>query len=256
MSETIEKTDLAAYALRFGDNALILGQRLSEWCGHGPVLEEDIALTNVALDLIGQARLWLGHAAELAGGGATEDTLAMGRDVMDFRNVLLVEQPNGDFADTIARQFLFDAWAVPLYEAFAASRDETVRGIAEKAVKEAAYHRKHSSEWMIRLGDGTDQSHARIAASLDKLWGFTHELFETDALDRRMLEAGIGVDLARLRAPWTAHVEAVLREATLAVPDVTWRVTGGRAGRHSEHLGYILAELQFVRRAYPDAKAW
>lgn len=251
-----DKTDLEGYALRFGDNALILGQRLSEWCGHGPILEEDIALTNVALDLIGQARLWLGYAAELRGGGATEDTLAMGRDVMDFRNVLLVEQPNGDFADTIARQFLFDAWAVPLYEAFARSADDTIRGIAEKAVKEAAYHRKHSAEWTIRLGDGTEESHGRIAASLAKLWGFTHELFEMDDLDRRMLSAGIGVDLDGLRAPWQAHVEAVLAEATLAVPDVTWRVTGGRAGRHSEHLGYILAELQFVQRAYPDATAW
>ena len=248
--------ELRDYCLRHGDNALILGQRLGEWCGHAPVLEEDIALTNVALDLIGQARLWLTRAGEAEGEGRDEDTLAMTRDVLEFRNALLVEQPNGDFAHTIARQFLFDAWAVPFYDALRASTDETIRGIAEKAVKEALYHRKHSSEWIIRLGDGTEESRARIETALAALWGFVDELFEVDALDAKAVAAGIGVDPSALRPAWEAHVDAVLEEATLARPDVTWRVSGGRKGQHSEHLGYILAEMQFLRRAYPDAKAW
>lgn len=244
------------YCIRFGDNALILGQRLGEWCGHAPVLEEDIALTNIALDLVGQARLWLAHAGAVEGEGRDEDALAMKRDVLDFRNVLLVEQPNGDFAHTIARQFLYDAWAVPLYQALSRSSDETIRGIAEKAVKESLYHRRHSSEWVIRLGDGTEESRARMITALDDLWGFQDELFEMDALDAKALAAGVGVDLAGLRPAWSAHVEAVLAEATLPLPGVTWRVTGGRKGRHSEHLGYILAELQFLQRAYPDAVRW
>ena len=249
-------SELRDYCLRHGDNALILGQRLGEWCGHAPILEEDIALTNIALDLIGQARLWLTRAGDAEGEGRDEDTLAMTRDVLEFRNALLVEQPNIDFAQTIARQFLFDAWAVPFYDALRASTDETIRGIAEKAVKEALYHRKHSSEWIIRLGDGTEESRRRIEAALAALWGFVDELFEADALDAKAVAAGIGVDPAALRPAWQDHVDAVLAEATLARPDVTWRVSGGRKGLHSEHLGFILAEMQFLRRAYPDAKAW
>lgn len=252
----LTKAELRDYCIRFGDNALILGQRLGEWCGHAPVLEEDIALTNVALDHIGQARLWLSYAGQVEGEGRDEDALAMKRDVLDFRNVLLAEQPNGDFAHTIARQFLYDSWAVPLYQALCHSSDETIRGIAEKAVKESLYHRKHSSEWVIRLGDGTGESRARMIAALDDLWGFRDELFEMDGLDAKAVAAGIGVDLAALEPAWNTHVEAVLAEADLPLPGVTWRVTGGRKGQHSEHLGYILAELQFLQRAYPDAVRW
>jgi ring-1,2-phenylacetyl-CoA epoxidase subunit PaaC len=241
------------YLLRLGDNALILGHRLSEWCGHGPVLEEDIALTNVALDLIGQARLYLAYAGEVEGRGRDEDALAYLRDGLDFRNLLLVEQPNGDFGDTIARQFVFDAWHHELLTALADSRDERLAAIAAKALKEATYHRRHSSEWLIRLGDGTTESHERIATSLTRLWGYVPELFESDAIDEALVAAGIAPDPESLRAGFDAHVQAVLKEATLEVPDVSWQVSGGRRGVHTEHHGYILAEMQFLQRAYPGA---
>jgi len=240
------------YLLRLGDNALVLGHRLSEWCGHGPVLEEDIAMTNVSLDLIGQARLLYTHAGEIEGKGRDEDALAYLRDVLDWRNCLLVEQPNGDFADTMARQFLFDSWNFLVFSELTKSSDENLAAIAAKALKEISYHRRHSGEWVIRLGDGTDESRERMIKGLAGVWGYVDEMFEMDAVDQAALDAGIGVDLAQLRPQWDRDVQAVLSEAGLSVPDVTWSVNGGRTkGLHSEHLGFLLAELQFMQRAYP-----
>ncbi|HLH40360.1 MAG TPA: 1,2-phenylacetyl-CoA epoxidase subunit PaaC [Bryobacteraceae bacterium] len=243
---------LPEYLLRLGDNALILSQRLGEWCGHGPVLEEDIALTNVALDLLGQARLWLGYAGELT--GRDEDQIAFLRDAGEFRNVLLVEQPNGDFAHTMARQFFFDLWHRLLLEKLSASKDERIGGIAAKALKEVAYHRRRSTDWILRLGDGTEESHARMQQAADDLWMYTGELFEMDALDKEMQQAGIGCDLAALREPWLNEVSRVFREGTLEVPKQSWMQRGGKRGIHSENLGHILAEMQFLQRAYPGAK--
>lgn len=243
------------YLLRLGDTSLVLGHRLSEWCGHGPAVEEDMALSNIALDLIGQARLLLTYAGEVEGAGRVEDDLAYLRDVLDYRNLLLVEQPNGDFATTIARQFLFDAFHVDLLARLAESRDERLAAIAAKSLKEVTYHLRHSSEWVIRLGDGTDESHARMQSALDALWMYTGEMFQVDAVDEAMASAGIGVDLEALKPGWDRRIGEVLREATLERPDDAWMHTGGKAGRHGEHLGYLLAEMQFLQRAYPGA-AW
>jgi ring-1,2-phenylacetyl-CoA epoxidase subunit PaaC len=242
------------YTLRLGDNALILGQRLGEWCGHAPQLEEDIALTNIALDLIGQARSWLTYAGEVEGAGRDEDKLAFLRDIGAFRNVLLVEQPNGDFGKTILRQFLFDAFHVELLEKLAGSSDAQVAAIAQKSVKEVRYHVRFSGEWVIRLGDGTQESRGRMLAALDDLWRFTGELFTPDAVDLATAEAGFGVDPATLRPAWDRRVTAVLDEATLPRPEDRWMASGGKAGAHSEHMGYILAEMQFLQRAYPGAQ--
>ncbi len=256
---------LFSYLLRLGDTSLVLGHRLSEWCGHAPELEEDIALTNVALDLVGHARMLLTYAGTVEGRGRDEDRLAYHRDILDYRNHLLVEQPNRDFGHTIVRQFLHDAWAVELYERLAASRDAGLAGIAAKAVKEARYHVRHSGEWLVRLGDGTAVSRARVADALDRLWSYTGEMFETDAAEGadggsdggvgedELVRAGIAADPAALRAAWNARVDAVLADATLPRPADGWMRTGGRAGQHSEHLGYLLAEMQFLPRAYPDA---
>jgi ring-1,2-phenylacetyl-CoA epoxidase subunit PaaC len=251
---TAADTPLVQYALRLADNALVLGHRLSEWCGHAPMLEEDIALANIALDLIGQARSLYAHAAAVEGEGRDEDALAYLRDAGEFRNVLLVEQPNGDFAVTIARQFLYAALMAPFWRALASSRDKILAAIAAKAEKEAAYHLRHASEWLIRLGDGTAESHARAQAALDELWMYTGELFEVDAIERGLVERGIAVDTRALHPEWDETVDRVLAEATLARPPEQWMQTGGRAGRHSEHLGFILADLQFLQRAYPGAK--
>jgi ring-1,2-phenylacetyl-CoA epoxidase subunit PaaC len=245
---------LFAYTLRLADNALILGHRLSEWCGHAPVLEEDLALANMALDLIGQARSLYTYAGEIEGKGRDEDALAYRRDVVDFRNVLLVERPNGDFATTIVRQLLYAAFAHPYFEALMRSKDETLAAIAAKAVKEMAYHLRHASEWTIRLGDGTDESHARVQEALDELWPFAGELFEVDEIERALIEAGIAADPVALRLVWERTIDEVRREATLTQPRTSWMQTGGRTGKHSEHLGHILAELQFLQRAYPDAR--
>lgn len=242
------------FLLRMGDNALVLAQRLSEWVGKGPVLEEDIAQTNVGLDLIGQARMWLSYAGEVEGAGRDEDALAFRRDQHEFRNALLVEQPNGDYADTIARQFLFDRWHLLALRAMAASRDQRVAAIAAKSVKEVAYHAERSSDWVIRLGDGTDRSHRRMQDAIDALWMYTGELFLPDAVDEEMAEAGIGPDLAALAAPWRESVAAVLADATIALPSDDFAQRGGRQGRHTEHLGHLLTEMQFLQRAYPDAR--
>lgn len=250
----MNKDQHVEFLLRLGDNALVLGHRLSEWCGHAPVLEEDIAMTNVALDLIGQARLLYSHAGAVEGKGRDEDAIAYLRDVLDWRNCLLVEQPNGDFADTMARQFLFDVWNFEVFSALTKSTDEQLAAIAAKALKEVSYHRRHSGDWVIRLGDGTEESRSRMIAALDRVWGFTDELFQMDETDRAALQAGIGVDLEALRPAWEAYVGAVLAEAGLEKPAVTWSVKGGRTkGHHSEHLGYLLAELQFMQRAYPNS---
>ncbi len=248
-------TDLVEYLLRHGDDRLVLGHRLSEWCGHAPILEEDIALANIALDLIGQARQFLTYAGEVEGRGRSEDDLAYLRDAHGYRNLLLVELPNEDFARTIARQFLFDAFNVELMAGLAAgSRDERLAAIAAKAVKEVSYHARHSSEWMIRLGDGTEVSHGKIQAALDDLWMYTGEMFAMDEVDEALVAAGIGVDLAALKPSWDRRVDEVLGEATLRRPEDVWMQTGGKAGRHTEHLGYLLAEMQFLQRAYPGAK--
>lgn len=253
MTDTTSREALFAYALRLGDTSLVLGHRLSEWCGHAPELEEDIALTNIALDLVGHARLLLAHAGEIEGRGRDEDRLAYRRDVFDYRNHLLVEQPNRDFGHTIVRQFLHDAWAVELYERLAASPDATLAGIAAKAVKEVRYHVRHSGEWVVRLGDGTEVSHAKVQDALDRLWPYTGEMFERDAGEQALAAAGLIPDPADLRAAWSARVEAVLADATLTRPADGWMQSGGRRGEHSEHLGYLLAEMQFLPRAYPDA---
>jgi ring-1,2-phenylacetyl-CoA epoxidase subunit PaaC len=245
---------LFEYLLRLGDNSLILSQRLAEWCAHGPVLEEDIALTNVSLDLLGHARLWLTYAGEVEGRGRDEDRLAYLRDAGEFRNVLLVEQPNGDFGVTMARQFYFDAWHYHLLRELSVSRDERIAGIAEKAVKEVAYHLERSTDWIIRLGDGTPQSHGRMQRALNDLWMYTGELFQMDAVDREMQNRGIGANLERLREPWLQRVTQIFEKATLLVPGETWMQRGGKQGVHTESLGYMLAEMQFLQRAYPGAQ--
>lgn len=243
------------YLLRFGDNALILSQRLAEWCGKGPALEEDMALTNTALDLLGQARLWLSLAAEQAGDGADEDTLAYLRDDRAFRNVLLVEQPNGSYANTLARQFLFDAWSSLALRRLLVSSDAAIAAIAEKAVKEVGYHLRRSSDLMVRLGDGTERSHVLLQAALDQVWPYHHELFTGDAVDAEMTAAGIGFDPASLRDDWLAYVREVLAEATLSLPkDSGWTPKGGKQGLHGEHLSKLLAEMQVLPRSHPGAR--
>lgn len=242
------------YLLRLGDSCLVLGHRVSEWCGHAPELEEDIALANVALDLTGQADLLLGEAARTEGRGRDADALAFLRDAWDFRNLLICERPNGDFAQTIVRQFLFDAWQVELYAALTGSGDSALAGIAGKAVKEAEYHLRHSGEWVVRLGDGTAESRTRAQAALDALWPYTGEMFETDETSAALAAAHVAPDPESLRPGWTRIVDSILGEATLTKPQAGWMQTGGFNGRHSEALGHMLATMQFLPRAYPGAK--
>lgn len=244
---------LAAYALRLGDDSLILGQRLAEWCGHAPALEVDLSLTNVALDLVGQATHFLGMAGELEGKGRDADALAFKRDVLDFTNCLLVEQPNGDFAQTIARQFLFSHFQHLQFEALAQAGEPRIAAIAAKAAKETAYHARLASDWVVRLGDGTDESRARIVAGLDWMWRFVDELFEMDALETKLAKQGAAIDKAALRSAWDTRVASVLADAALERPAQRRPVMGGRNGHHSEHLGHLLSELQFLQRAYPGA---
>ncbi|MYM25557.1 phenylacetate-CoA oxygenase subunit PaaC [Duganella sp. FT135W] len=243
------------YLLRLGDNALILSQQLSQWCGKGPALEEDMALTNVALDLLGQTRMWYEYAAELEGAGRSEDTLAYMRDAHDFKNCLLLEQPNGNYADTLVRQFFFDAWHYFLIEALTRSSDARIAAIAEKSLKEVTYHLRRSGDLMVRLGDGTEVSHAKTQSAVNELWMYSGEVFAYDAVDQAMVAAGVAPAADELRAHWLAHVGEILAEATLAMPPAdAWMQSGGKQGRHSEHLGYILAEMQFLQRAYPGAE--
>jgi ring-1,2-phenylacetyl-CoA epoxidase subunit PaaC len=241
------------YALRLADDALILGHRLSEWIGYAPVVEQELALGNIALDLIGQARALYTYAGEVEGRGRDEDALAYRRDADAYRNILLVEQPNGDFAVTIARQFLYSAFMHPFWRALMRSRDATLAAIAAKAEKEIAYHLRHASEWLIRLGDGTAESHRRAQDALDELWAYTGEMFEVDEMTRALIDAGVAVDPAALRPGWDRKVADVVAEATLTLPAAKWMQQGGRGGRHSEHLGHLLAEMQFLQRAYPGA---
>lgn len=243
----------AAWLVRLGDAALVLGHRLSEWSSRAPMLEEDIALSNLALDLIGQARAFYQRACEIEGIGRDEDQLAYLRPDHAFRNPLLVEQPNGNFADTMMRQFLFAAFATPFYEALAASNDAEVAGIATRSAREMAYHRRHAGHWLIRLGDGTAESHEKAQAALDGLFPYVDELFETDALDRSVLELGFGADPGAARPAFDAALEAVLGEATLQRPRPAPPQLGGRGGRHSEHLSRMLAEMQSLQRAHPGA---
>ena len=246
--------DLFQYALRLGDDALVLGQRLSAWCGHAPILEVDLALANISLDLVGQATHFLEYAGKVEGAGCDGDRLAFHRDALDFTNCLLVEQPNGDFARTTARQFLFSTWQHGLFERLATSSDAMIAAVAQKAVKETAYHVRFASEWMVRLGDGTDESRARVVDGLQWVWRFAEELFVNDAVDERLIAAGVAVDKMSLRPGWDAHVDATLAEATLERPAPHRALLGGRDGHHSEHLGHLLADMQHLPRAYPDAR--
>ncbi|ODV11750.1 MAG: phenylacetate-CoA oxygenase subunit PaaI [Rubrivivax sp. SCN 70-15] len=266
-SITIRWTPPLEYVLRIADTCLIHAQRLAEWCGHGPVLEEDIALTNMALDLIGQARALLTHAGRLEaqgrGGAFDEDQLAFLRDECDFRNLTLVEQPmrkasahapGGDFADTVLRNFLLASWLKLLWERLAQSADAELAGIAAKALKEARYHQEHAGGWVVRLGDGTAESAARIGAALDRAWPYTAEMFAHDAVDAQAQEAGLGPERRALRAAWEAELAPVLAEAGLAPPAATPFVSTGTLGRHSEHMGFILAEMQVLQRAHPGGR--
>ena len=243
------------YLLRQGDNALILSQQLSQLCGKGPALEEDMALTNVALDLLGQTRMWLSYAGELDGHGRDEDRLAYLRDAGQFRNCLLVEQPNGDYAMVMARQFFFDTWHYFLMRALLASSDKRIAGIAEKSIKEVTYHLRRSGDLVVRLGDGTDIGHAKMQAAVDELWTYTGEMFAYDAVDLAMVEQGVAPAAEPLREAFLQHVGEVLLEATLTMPSPdAFMQRGGKQGRHAERLGYILAEMQFLQRAYPGVE--
>ncbi len=240
---------LFEFLLRIGDNTLVLGQRLSEWCGHAPALEEDIALANTALDLIGQTQLWLGLAAETEGAGRTADDLAFRRDVWDFRNLLLVEQPNRDFGHTMMRQFLFDAWHFETLKALSDAENDQVAAIAQKSIKEVTYHRERSADTVVALGDGTEESHQRMQSALDRLWPFVGEMFDGDEIDAAM------VDPNNLRPAFDTYIQDVFGAATLQMPSDPFYHRGGKTGqRHSEHLGHMLATMQFLPRAYPDAK--
>jgi len=250
------------YLLRLADNALVLSQRLGEWVGHGPVLEEDIALTNVGLDLLGQARLWYAYAGEVearfASAGRGEDALAFLRDSGEFRNLLLVERPNGNYADTMARQFYFDQWHRLLLAALAQSRDARIAEIAAKSLKEVPYHLERSTDWIIRLGDGTEESHARMQGAIDELWMYTGEMFDADETEIALAGERIGCDVRVLAEPWHSAVAGVLAEATLVMPTGTWmqgtKGHGGKQGVHSEELGRMLATMQTLQRSYPGAQ--
>ena len=252
-SISVSETPLVLYTLRRADDALILGHRLSEWCGHAPMLEEDMALANMGLDLLGQARELYSHAAKVEGRDNDEDKFAYLRDVRQYRNLLLVEQPNGDFARTIARQFFYAVFADLYWRAMMKSTDATFAAIAAKSEKESAYHVRHCSEWMVRLGDGTEESRRRAQTAVDDLWAFTGEMFAVDDSERGLIDRGIAVDPATLRLQWLKIVTGVVSEATLALPKSDWMQQGGRDGRHSEHLGHLLSELQSLQRTFPGA---
>lgn len=248
------KEALYKYSISLADDALILGHRLSEWCSNGPVLEEDLALTNIALDMIGRANALLNYAAELKGDKSTADDIAYRRSEREYYNHLLVEQANGDFAYTMARQLFISVFELYFYEALQQSRDTTLAAIAAKTLKEVKYHVRHAADWVIRLGDGTAESHARMQHAINELWMYTGELFEMDHTEDVLLHEGLAVDLATIKAPWHNHIKKVLSEATLNTPENGYMQTGGLKGIHSEALGHILSEMQYLQRAYPDAK--
>lgn len=242
---------LVDYVLHLADNALILGQRNSEWCGHGPVLEQDIAITNISLDLIGQARSLFQYAAELRGNGATEDSLAYLRDEREYKNCLLVELPNGDWAQTITKQFFFSTYQLLLYTHLQQSKDTTLAAIAEKSLKEVIYHVRWSSEWIIRLGDGTEESRKRIEKAIAELWPFAGELLIPANYESALAKENISIDVSTLKESWHQKINEVFAEATLTAPQQGWSQTGGKNGVHTEHLGFILTELQYMQRAWP-----
>ncbi len=253
MQAAVHRAALFDFLLGMGDNTLILGHRLSEWCGHAPALEEDIALANTALDLIGQTQLWLGLAGEVEGRGRSADDLAYLRDARDFRNLLLTERPNGEYGRTLMRQFLFDAWHFLFLKGLRVSSEPRIAGIAEKASKEVAYHLERSRDLVIRLGDGTAESHARLQEALDDLWPYTGEMFVSEAHDLALAAAGVAPGAESLKADWEALAAETLRAATLEKPEDRYMHGGGKRGLHTEHLGYVLAEMQFLQRAYPGA---
>lgn len=245
---------LFTYTLRLGDNALVLGQRLSEWTGHGPFLEEDLALTNIALDTLGTATSLLEYAALTEGKGRSADDLVYFRNEREYTNVLLAEQPNGDYARTIIRQSFIDNFNLLLYTELAKSKDETLAGIAQKAIKEVTYHVRHSSAWVVRFGDGTEESHNRAQEAVNDLWRFTGEFFETDEVETALIKEGIAADVNSFKSGWEKQIEDLLTKATLKKPENTFMQTGGRKGIHTEHLGFLLSEMQTVPRMYPNAK--
>lgn len=253
--EDYSDNPLLEYTLRLADTTLILGHRLAEWTGHGPVLEQDVAITNIALDLIGQSRMYYQYAAKVEDKGRDEDDLAYHRDEMDFRNPFLVEQPNGHWGTTIIRQCIFDTFhQLYLHEMIENTNDKHLRAIARKSLKEVNYHAKYSSEWTIRLGDGTEESHQRMQNALNQLWKYSGELVTADELDKEADENGFGIDLAKVEAPFFKKLEKIMDRATLEIPEVSHMHTGAKSGTHSEHMGYILAEMQSVQRAHPGLK--
>lgn len=246
-----QKKALLNYCIALGDDSLTLGHRLSEWCRNGPFLEEDLALTNVSLDFIGRARMLYSYAAEVENQGRSEDDIAYLRDCREYRNFLINELPNGDFAFTMARQLMIDAFDVGFYEGLTQSADEMLAAIAAKAIKESRYHLRRSEDWIKRLGDGTDESHERTQKAFDQLWGYAAEMFEMASEEQQLVDAGIAVDRSALKAEWSLTMHSVLKEATLDIPAQDWTIGGGREGIHTEHLGYLLAELQYLQRTYP-----
>lgn len=253
MRATAVDREQAIYALRLGDDALILSHRLSQWITHAPQLEEDMALANISLDLLGQARVLLAHGGQLDGEARDEDDLAFLRSEREFLNVQLVEQENGDFAQTIARQLLFSTYQLALYERLLSSGDDTFAGVAGKAVKEVRYHVDHAVQWTLRLGDGTEESHNRMQAGLDRMWPFVDELFELDPVAERLVADGVAVDPTELRPDWDRDIDRVLAQATLGRPEAQLRPTGGRSGLHTEVFGHMLAEMQHLHRSHPGA---
>jgi len=247
----VTKQAVLNYTIRLGDDAVVMGHRVAEWCRNAPFLEEDLALSNVALDFIGRARMFYGYAAELADDGRKEDDFAYMRDHREYQNLLIMELPRGDFAYTMVRQLLVDVFNLYYLEQLINSTDETLAAIASKAIKETRYHLRRSHEWVLRLGLGTDESKIRAQKAVDDIWGFTHELFDVDELEQQMVDAGIGVDNRNLQQHWSAKVKSILEQATLIVPEDSWKVKGGREGYHTEYLGQMLNEMQCVHRANP-----
>ena len=248
------KGALINYCLRLGDSSLILGQRMAEWCSNGPILEEDIAMTNLSLDLIGQARTMLTYAGNIEGKGRSEDDLAYRREEREFYNTLLSERPNGNFGDTVARNFLHDAFLYHLYQALMSSKDEMIAAHAAKSIKEVTYHLRHSSEWLVRLGDGTEESHEKVQESLDGLWEFTGDLFEMNEVDEILIKECIAVDLNQIKSEWDKTIDTVLERATLSRPEDGYMQSGRLDAMHSEYLGHLIAEMQFLQRSYPNAE--
>jgi len=246
-----QSTALLNYCIALGDDSLTLGHRLSEWCSNGPFLEEDLALTNVSLDFIGRARMFYGYAAELDDKGRSEDDFAYLRDCREYRNFLINELPNGDFAFTMARQLMVDTYDMGFFEGLTKSSDTTLAAIAAKAIKESRYHLRRSRDWIVRLGDGTVESHERTQNGFDELWAYAAEFFETSDGEQQLVDAGIAVDRTTLKDDWTSSMHTILKQATLDIPAHDWAIGGGRDGQHTEHLGFLLAELQFLQRAYP-----